>query len=137
MFDSMSEITAVPGRDVAAYLTAYTREMGFGDEDPAVVLDRYHTADIEWVNDGVLLDRDRLIAHAHPARKNARDLRLDIHETLTAQDRVAARYTLYATGRKDRAVKMEIYMFGHLAPDGRLRRIDQITRTVLEPGAAD
>jgi hypothetical protein len=35
-----------------------------------------------------------------------------------------------ATGN---TITTEIYMFGHLAADGRLRRVDQITRDV-SPG---
>jgi hypothetical protein len=52
---------------------------------------------------------------------------LDIHEVLVCGDRVAARYTLHAQTR-GRDIVTEIHMFGQLAPDGRLRRIDQLTR---------
>jgi hypothetical protein len=119
-----------PGRDLVAYLTSYPEEMVFGDEEPATVLDRYHTPDFEQYNDGLRLDRDKLIAHVRPARKNATSLRTRVHEALVIGDRVGARYTLEAVMRNERTITTEIYMFGHLAPDGRLRRIDQITRTV-------
>jgi hypothetical protein len=42
-------------------LTSYVQEMAFGDEDPGVILDRYHTPDFEWYNDGHRLDRENLI----------------------------------------------------------------------------
>jgi hypothetical protein len=57
-------------------------------------------------------------------------VRTDVDEALVSGARVAARYTLEATMRKGRVVTTEIYMFGSLAPAGRLRRIDQITGSV-------
>lgn len=111
------------------YLTSYAEELAFGDEDPGEVIDRYHTPDLEWWNDGRLLDRESLIAHARPARRNVVSCTVDVHEALVDDGRVAARYTLRAELRKG-AVTTEIHMFGLVAPDGRLRRIDQLTRTL-------
>ncbi|WP_225102597.1 nuclear transport factor 2 family protein [Streptomyces sp. CoH27] len=117
-----------PAQELAGYLRSYIREMGLGNEDPGVVIDRYHTPDIEWHSDGIWLDRDKLIAHARPARKSAIALDVEVHDTLVAGDRVAARYTLRSTMRKGRRLSNEIYLFGELAPDGRLRRVHSTTR---------
>lgn len=117
-----------PGSDLAGYLRSYVQEMAFSDEEPGVVLDRYHTPDIAWYTDGLHLDRDRLTAHARPARRTVTSCDLDIHDTLVCGDRVAARYTMNAVAR-GRTIVTEIHMFGQLAPDGRLRRIDQLTWT--------
>lgn len=116
--------------DVAAYLTHYPQEITFGVEDVASVFDRYHAPDFVMRNDGVELDRDRLLAHVRPARKRARGVRVVVHETMTTADQVAARYTLTADMASGNTIATEIYMFGQLAADGRLRRIDQITRDV-------
>lgn len=124
-----TETSLLPKTDLARYLSVYPEEMAFGDEDPGTVLDRYHTPDFVHCNDGILLDRDRLIAHARPARKNATSVRVEVHEALVSGDRVAARYTLTATLRRGQVVVTEIYMFGQLAANGRLRRIDSVTRT--------
>ncbi|OLZ65608.1 hypothetical protein AV521_31765 [Streptomyces sp. IMTB 2501] len=121
-----------PAQELAGYLRSYIQEMGLGNEDPGVVIDRYHTPDIEWHNDGIRLDRDRLIAHARPARKNAIALDVEVHDALVAGDRVAARYTLHSTMRKGRRLSNEIYLFGKLAPDGRLRRIYSTTRDMAD-----
>jgi hypothetical protein len=88
------------------------------------------TPDFEHWNDGVRLDRERLIAHARPARRNAETLHVDVHDAFVAGNRVAARYTMRACMWKGREVEFEICIIGHLAPDGRLRRIDQLTRTL-------
>jgi ketosteroid isomerase-like protein len=119
-----------PAQDLVRYLERFPEEMGLSDDDPYAVLDRYCTPDFEYWNDGIRLDRERLIAHARPARRNAIDVRVEVHDALVAGDRVAARYTLRASLRKGRVVATEICMVGHLAPDGRLRRIDQLTRSL-------
>jgi ketosteroid isomerase-like protein len=122
--------TPVPAEDFAGYLRGYTAEMTAGDEDPAAVVDRYHAPDIRWVSDGNALDRDRLVAHVGPARRNARSVHVEVHDVVVSGDRVAARYTLRATLRKGRELTMDAHLFGTLAADGRLRRVDQITRTL-------
>ena len=116
--------------NVADYLTRYPHEITFGEEDPGAVFDRYHTPDFVMSNDGVRLDREKLLAHVRPARKRARDVRVEVHETQSTADRVAARYTLTADLASGNTIATEIYMFGRLAADGRLQRVDQITRDV-------
>ncbi|GAA0934552.1 hypothetical protein GCM10009557_95330 [Virgisporangium ochraceum] len=119
-----------PRTDLAGYLVRYPHEAGLGDEDPATVLDRYHTPDYELVNDGVLLDRQRLLDHIRPARRRAVGLRVEVQQALVDGDQVAARYRLTADLRKGGTITSEIYMFGELAEDGRLRRAVQATRTL-------
>lgn len=121
---------STPGTDLTAYLTNYPREVAFGNEKPDTVFDRYHTNDFVLVNDGLPLDRERLLAHMRPARKNALEVRTEVHETLTSGDRVAARYTLTAVMRRGIPIVTDIYLFGRLAADGRLHRVDQISRDV-------
>jgi hypothetical protein len=119
--------------NVATYLTRYPQEVTFGEQDAGTVFDRYHTPDFVMYSDGIRLDRDRLLAHVRPARKRAKGVRVEVHETVSAPDRVAARYTLTADMATGNTIATEIYMFGQLAADGRLRRVDQITRDV-SPG---
>lgn len=125
----MSRIIA-SADDLVRYLTDYPREIAFGDEPPETVLDRYHTRDYVVVNDGIELDRRRLLEHVRPARKRAADVSVDVKDALVTGDRVAARYVLTALMRKGNVIATEIHMFGELAADGRLRRTDQLTRTV-------
>ena len=116
--------------DFHAFLTRLPHELAFSREDPATVLDRYYTPEIEYHNDGIALDRRRLIDHVGPARKNTRELNIEVHETLLDGDRAAARYTMTVLNRKDKTLRIEIYLFARLAPDGRVHRVDSITRTV-------
>jgi hypothetical protein len=119
-----------PGRDLIGYLTRYPQQLTSGDQDPAAIMDRYHTPDFDMVNDGVRLDRDRLLAHVATGRKNATSVQVLVHDAVVDTDRVAARYTLTATMRNGRVIATENYMFGQLAPDGRLRHLDQVTRSI-------
>ncbi|GAA3515607.1 nuclear transport factor 2 family protein [Actinocatenispora rupis] len=115
--------------DIRQYLTAYVAEMTFSAEDPGTVVDRYHTPDLEWVNDGTMLDRAKLVAHARPSRRNVTSCRVEVHEAFGAGDRVAARYTLVATTRKGVEITTDVHWFADLAADGRIRRVHTITRT--------
>jgi len=126
----MSSNDNLPGRNLGAYLTNYPVEAAFGDEEAAVVFDRYHTPDFVLYNDGLPLDRERLLAHVRPARRRAASVRTEIYQTLVSGDHVAARYTLTAVMKKGDVIATEIYMFGRLAGDGRLQRLDQLTRPV-------
>lgn len=120
--------SALPAEDLATYLRDYPQEITFGDQPPAVAFDRYHHPDIRWVNDGLSLDRQRLLAHVESARKRATGVDIEVLDAVREDDRVAARYVLTARMRKGADVVTEIYMFGRLAPDGRLQRVDQVTR---------
>ena len=122
--------TLTPGRDLVGYLTRYPQQITFGDQEPAAVMDRYHTPNFEIVNDGIRPDRDRLLAHVRAGRKNATSVQVVVHDAVIDGDRVAARYALTAAMRKGSVIATEIYMFGHLSPDGRLHHVDQVTRSI-------
>lgn len=116
--------------DLYEYLTVYPHEMAFGNEDPATVVDRWFSPDIDFRNDGLHLTRQALVTHARPARKNAESVRVQVHSALICGDSIAAHYTLHATLRSTGPTATEICMIGRLAPDGRIARIDQLTRSV-------
>lgn len=133
----MTSSIALPGHDMAAYLRSYVAEMAFGEEQIEVVVDRYHTPDIVWFSDGRPMDRDRLVAHAKPSRKNVIECRVDVADTIASDTHVAARCTITADMRTGRTIVTELYMFGNLAPDGRLRRVDAITRDLSQSKGAE
>ncbi|MGV9776492.1 nuclear transport factor 2 family protein [Streptosporangium sp. NPDC003464] len=127
-------------RDLADFLITYIRDMAVSDEEPDAILDRYFVPDFEYCNDGLVIDRQRMIDHVRPVRKNVDKEAMtaddwsgvEIHEALVSGDRIAARWTLRTKLRKGKTFAAEIYMFGHLAPDGRIRRIDQISKQLEE-----
>ncbi|HWD77469.1 MAG TPA: nuclear transport factor 2 family protein [Kribbella sp.] len=123
----MSDLSA--RQFVADFYESFTRD-ALADEDAAAVVDRYYTPDIEQVADGITLDRERLIAHLRPIRKNVISCTYDAHEAIRTPDHLAARFTIHAKMRRGRTISTEVYLFGDLAPDGRIRRTTQSTRDV-------
>ena len=130
----MTALDTTPERFVADFFNTFT-EQALGDDDPDAVVDRFYTPDVVQVTDGVPLDRARLVAHVRPVRKNLVAYRYEVHEALADGDRVAARLTIHAELRHERAVSTEVYLFGEVTPDGRIRRVHQLTRTAtaVEP----
>ncbi|WP_406381957.1 nuclear transport factor 2 family protein [Streptomyces sp. NBC_01618] len=123
-----------PKQFIADFFTSFTEDLLQTDEDAALIVDRYHTQDIVEIADGHRMDRDKLIAHARPVRKNRPTIRMDVHEAVADGDRLAARYTLHSSQRgKDLAI--EVYFFGRFAPDGRMRQAHMTTRTVPVEGS--
>ncbi|MFI6816956.1 nuclear transport factor 2 family protein [Nonomuraea sp. NPDC050328] len=118
--------------DFHAYLTRLPYELAFSEDDPASIIDRYYTPTFQYRNDGITLDRQRLIDHTTPARKTTKHLDIQIHETLTDGPRAAARFTMTAHTRKDKVIKVEVHLFAEYAPDGRIAQANALTRT-LDP----
>ncbi len=117
-----------PARFIADFFTSFNEYLLADDEDAAVVVDRFHTTDIVQIADGHRMDRDKLIAHTRPVRKNRPDARIDVHEAIADNDRIAARYTLHVHQRS-KELAIEVCFFGQFTPDGRMRRAHMLTRT--------
>ncbi|GLY68174.1 nuclear transport factor 2 family protein [Amycolatopsis taiwanensis] len=118
-----------PKQFIADFFSSFHDELVRSDEDPALVFDRYHTPDIVQVADGHRMDRDKLIAHTRPVRKNRPAGRMDVHEALVNGDRIAARYTLYVQMRK-KNLAIEVCFFGQFTDEGRMRQAHMLTRSV-------
>ncbi|MGW3343105.1 nuclear transport factor 2 family protein [Nonomuraea rubra] len=118
-----------PKTFIADFFTSLSDDLVNTDEDAAVIIDRYHTPDIMQFADGNPIDRDKLIAHTRPVRKNRPESRMEVHEAYTDGDRLAARYTLHVRQRgKDLAI--DVHFFGRFTPDGRMREAHLLTRSV-------
>jgi predicted ester cyclase len=132
----MSKIDRDPARFLTDFFTSFTADALRSDADPAGGVDRYHTPDVVQVADGVRLDRERLIAHLRPIRKNLQEYRFDVHEAVADGDTVAARLTIHGRMRTSGTVATLVHLFAEFAPDGRLRRAHQLTRTLAGDEAA-
>ncbi|WP_336214007.1 nuclear transport factor 2 family protein [Nonomuraea sp. LPB2021202275-12-8] len=119
-----------------AFLTVLPDELAYGEEDPGSVLDRYYVPGFEYHNDGITLDRQRLIDHVRPVRRNLVSSRIEVGDVLVGEDRASARYTVHSVLRKGKVLTLEVYLFAAFAPDGRVSRVDSITRLVEESGNA-
>ncbi|MFE6609882.1 nuclear transport factor 2 family protein [Amycolatopsis sp. NPDC057786] len=118
-----------PKKFIADFHESFHDELVNSDEDAGVIVDRYHTPDIVQIADGHRMDRDKLIAHTRPVRKNRPTARMEVHDAVADGNRIAARSTLHVTNRK-RDLKLDVYFFGEFTPEGRMRRGHTLTRTV-------
>jgi hypothetical protein len=71
------QLCRTPGDDLMGYLTRYPQELTFGPEDPVAVFGRYHTDDFVLRNDGIPLDKQRLLAHVKVGRRNATQINVN------------------------------------------------------------
>jgi hypothetical protein len=118
-----------PAEDLAGYLRTYVGDLLDAEDALEVLFDRFHVPEFTHDHDGVHLDRDRILAHTRAARRNVTAVELDIHSALISGSSVAARYTLRSTMRKGPELVSRVWMFGELAPGGRLRSIVSTGRT--------
>ncbi|GAA1599863.1 hypothetical protein GCM10009804_65620 [Kribbella hippodromi] len=118
---------AAPREFIADFYESFTREVVAGG-DAGEIVDRYFAPGITQVADGITLDRQRLIDHLSPVRKNLTACRYEVHEALRTGDQLAAHFTIHAELRHTRTISTEVFLFGELTPDNRFRRTTQSTR---------
>jgi hypothetical protein len=124
----MTALDVSPERFVADFFNSFT-EQALAGEDAEAVVDRFYAPDLVQESDGIPFDQAKLVAHLRPIRKNLVSCRYEVHEALVDGDRIAARLTIHADLRHERGVATDVYLFGEVTPDGRLRRVNQLTRT--------
>ncbi|GGS15732.1 nuclear transport factor 2 family protein [Streptomyces parvus] len=123
-----------PEQFIQGFFESLTARTVRGD-DPESVMGRHYTADVVQVSDGVRLDRDRLLAHLRPVRRNVTSWRFDVREAVADGGRIAARLTVHARTRKGGETTIDVHLFAEFTDDGRMHRSHQLTR-VLSPTPA-
>ena len=124
-----------PDRFLERFFTSFQEEVLACEGDIGRVVDRYFSPGFRQVSDGILIDREKLIAHVRPVRKMVASGRYEVLEAVADGDRVAARMVVRAVTRQGRRIDTEVHLFGDLDGEGRFRRLDQITRAL--PGDRD
>lgn len=114
------------------FFAGFTAEVMAEPDAVESIVDRYYTADIEQIVDGVRMDRARLVQHVRPVQRNLRRYRYDVHEVWRYDEKLAARFAVHAELRSGRVMSTEVQLMAEFAPDGRMRRAHQMTRA-LEP----
>lgn len=126
-------------RDPASFVETALNEVCFGDDDTHpldATIDRYFTPDYQQRTDGELLDRDGFAAHIRAVRALAASGRIEVREAVRQDHRIADRHEVTGTRHDGATSRIEIYLFGELADDGRFRRVDEISR-LLDGGHDD
>ncbi len=128
-----------PDTDLAEYIETVLTEVCFGREDSyplQVTIDRYFAPDYKQRTDGELGDRKEFADHIEALRALVATGTIEVLETLRVGHRIAGRHRVTVTKRDGTTSQLEVYLLGELAKDGRLRRVDEISR-VIAGGEAD
>ncbi|GAA2262974.1 MULTISPECIES: nuclear transport factor 2 family protein [Kitasatospora] len=89
--------------------------------------DRHFAPDYRQRTDGRWDDRAGFLTHIDHLRQVVAGGSITVHEELVDGDRYADRHTVDVTKTDGSTVRMEVYLFGEFAPDGRFRRIEETT----------
>jgi hypothetical protein len=119
--------------DPAGFIDTVLAEVCFGQEDShplEATIDRYFTPDYTQRTNGETIGRDGFAAHARALRALAAHGTITVGEVIVAGNRIADRHEVTITKRDGGTSRIEVYLFGEFASDGRLRRVDEISRVV-------
>ncbi|MFJ4191095.1 nuclear transport factor 2 family protein [Kitasatospora sp. NPDC089509] len=119
--------------DIAAALTDLLFTPGL---DLAEAVDRHFAPDYRQRTDGRWDDREEFTAHIAHLREIVAGGEIQVLEELVQGDRYADRHIVDVRKTDGSAVRMEVYLFGELAADGRFRRIEETT-LMLQGADAD
>ncbi|MBF9068827.1 nuclear transport factor 2 family protein [Streptacidiphilus fuscans] len=110
--------------DIARALTDLLFTPGL-DLDEAV--DRHFAPDYRQRTDGRWADRADFTTHIAHLRTVVADGSVEVLDELARGDRYADRHVVNVRKTDGSTVRMEVYLFGEFAPDGRFRRIEETT----------
>ncbi|ESP95596.1 hypothetical protein B591_30383 (plasmid) [Streptomyces sp. GBA 94-10 4N24] len=115
--------------DPAAYLTTFGELAKDPDASLEEAYDRFHTPDsVQFIN-GTSLQRPAALQALAAARDKGPDYTLDIHAALSQGNRFAVRYSMVPSRHGRPASEMEVFTFGELADDGRVRLLRSAMQT--------
>ncbi|OPC77497.1 hypothetical protein B4N89_44165 [Embleya scabrispora] len=93
----------------------------------AEAADRHFAPDYRQRTDGEWADRTEFLAHIAHLRTIVAAGSIEVHDELREGTRYADRHTVDITKHDGSTVRTEVYVFADLAPDGRFRRIEEVT----------
>ncbi|MFE4017353.1 nuclear transport factor 2 family protein [Streptomyces sp. NPDC059101] len=125
--------TATTRTDVAAALTDLLFTPGL---ELTEAVDRHFAPDYRQRTDGRWDNREEFTAHIAHLRTIIAGGEIQVLEELVQGDLYADRHIIDARKTDGSSVRVEVYLFGEFAPDGRFRRIEETT-LMLQGADAD
>jgi len=118
--------------DTAQFIEGASADVCFGSDESSLeaTVDRYFTADYRQRTDGRVLDRREFVEHLRALRTKIVRGHVEVLEAVRQGHRIADRHLVTVTKRDGTVSQIEVYLFGQLASDGRLRRVDEVSRVV-------
>ncbi|MFI1913242.1 nuclear transport factor 2 family protein [Nocardia sp. NPDC020380] len=99
-------------------------------------IDRHFAPDYRQRTDGSWADRTEFAEHIAHLRTVVANGSVEVHDELCDGTRYADRHTITITKKDGGTVRSEVYLFGHLAEDGRFRAVEEVT-LMLEGAEVD
>jgi ketosteroid isomerase-like protein len=90
-------------------------------------VDRHFAPDYRQRTDGRWDDRAGFIEHITHLRTVVAGGSVEVHDELYDGTKYADRHTAHIEKEDGSTVRMEVYAIGDLAPDGRFRRVEEVT----------
>jgi hypothetical protein len=123
-------------QDARDFIARMLTEVLFGDEqehplEPTAA--RYFSPRYRQVTDGAELDYDGFLAHARylrGLREQGGTASVEVLDAMRHGRDLADRHIVSATKPDGTAVEIEVYLFAALDSDGRLLRVNEVTRVV-------
>jgi ketosteroid isomerase-like protein len=103
--------------------------------DLDTALDRHFAPDYRQRTDNRWDDRAQFAAHIAHLREVVADGHVEVHQELCSGTAYADRHTVDVRKKDGSSVRMEVYLFGEFAADGRFRRIEETTLQRGGPGS--
>jgi hypothetical protein len=119
--------------DPAAFIENVLAEVCFGREDSHPLestIDRYFTPDYTQRTDGEIASRAGFAEHIAALRALTAHGSVTVCEVVVDGNRIADRHEVTVTRHDGSTSQLEVYLFGEVGSDGRLRRVDEITRAI-------
>jgi hypothetical protein len=119
--------------DPAAFIETALAEVCFGREDSHPLestIDHYFTPDYTQRTDGEIAGRTGFAEHIAALRALTAHGSVTVCEVVMDGNRIADRHEVTVTRHDGSTSRLEVYLFGEFASDGRLRRVNEITRAV-------
>jgi hypothetical protein len=98
---------------------------------------RYFAPDYTQLTDGVPADYDEFVAHIRMLRSRCTGGRITVERWVCDGAAFADRHTATITKADGSTLTSEVYLFGEVDADGRLRHVEELTRMVEGGDAAD
>ncbi|MFG2977012.1 nuclear transport factor 2 family protein [Streptomyces sp. NPDC048331] len=103
--------------------------------DLTEAVDRHFTPDYRQRTNGVWSDLASFTQHMTRLRSLIRSGHIEVHDEVRDGTLYADRHTVTLVHEDGHTSRTEVYLFAHLSPDGRFRRVDETT--LLVTGHAD
>ncbi|MFT3851717.1 MAG: hypothetical protein QM733_03090 [Ilumatobacteraceae bacterium] len=93
-------------------------------------IERYVAPDYHQRSDGEEFDYREFVEHIRAVRGRVARGRVEVLELVQEGRQFADRHVVEVTTRDGSSVRTEVHLFGELAEDGRLRRVDEVSRLI-------